>query len=66
VLFDQVVKNKNNTPIQNYTTDLYLIPPPKDPRNIVPAVVREFEAMGFKVSLMPLDSPGLVRKGPAL
>ncbi len=59
----QVVKNKNNTPIQNYTTDLYLIPPPKDPRNIVPAVVREFEAMGFKVSLMPLDKPGVGSQG---
>jgi len=59
----QVVKNTNNAPIQNYTTDLYLITPPKDPRNVVPAIVREFEAMGFKVSLMTPDKPGVGAQG---
>ncbi len=59
----EVVKNKNNTPIQNYTTDLYLIPPSKDPRNVVPTIVNEFEAMGFKVSLLAPDKPGVGSRG---
>ncbi len=59
----EVVKNKNNTPIQNYTTDLYLIPPSKDPRNVVPTIVNEFEAMGFKVSLLAPDKPGVGSQG---
>jgi S1-C subfamily serine protease len=52
-----VVKNANETPIRDYTTDLYLIAPQQDPRSVVPMVVREFEAMGFKVSLMTPDKP---------
>ena len=59
----RVVKNSDNKPIQNYTTDLYLIPPAKDPRKVVPVVVREFETMGFKVSLMTPDKPGAGSQG---
>lgn len=59
-----VVRNEQNkVALSTYTTDLYLIPPAADPQEIVPILVNEFEKLGFKVSLMTKDAPGLGGQG---
>ena len=44
------VRNENAT-IQKYS-DVYLIPPKEDPRNVVPKVVEQFKAMGLNVKVV--------------
>ncbi len=51
----RIEKNENVT-IGEYG-DLYFIPPPQDPRNVVPRVVSEFESMGYNVKVVDLKKP---------
>jgi S1-C subfamily serine protease len=51
----RVVRNEN-VKIQEYG-DLYLIPPPKDPRDVIPKVIDEFKAMGFNVTIVDPKKP---------
>lgn len=51
----KAVRNEN-VKIQDYG-DLYLIPPQKDPRNVLPKVIDEFKAMGFNVTVMDPKKP---------
>jgi serine protease Do len=53
----QTAKGNSTTPFKNYGSQLYLIGPANDPRNLVPVVVREFEAMGYKVNVVAPDKP---------
>jgi serine protease Do len=38
-------------------TEVLFVPPPADPRNLVPRMVKEFEAMGYKTTLVTKDKP---------
>jgi len=51
----KAVRNEN-VKIQDYG-DLYLIPPQKDPRDVLPKVIDEFKAMGFNVTVMDPKKP---------
>jgi len=52
----QVVRPQTPAPMKDYH-DVYLIPPKEDPRNIVPRVVHEFEALGFNVTVADPNKP---------
>jgi len=49
------VRNENAT-IQKYS-DVYLIAPKEDPRNVVPKVVEQFKAMGLNVKVVDGSKP---------
>ncbi len=49
------VRNENAT-IQRYS-DVYVIAPKEDPRNVMPKVVEQFKAMGFNVKVIDGSKP---------
>jgi len=51
----KVVRN-DKVGIKEYQ-ELYLVPPLKDPRNVVPRVVNEFKAIGFNVKVVDPQKP---------
>ncbi len=58
----QVIQNPNPTDgakSRNYKsyTEVMLIPPKEDPRNVVPRAVTELQSMGFKVNLVSASKP---------
>ena len=56
------VRNENAT-IQKYS-DVYLIAPKEDPRNVVPKLVEQFKAMGLNVKVVDGSKPLEARRAP--